>query len=405
MVHQTMPIKIRPAPRASNSIKVMGYAASAALCALIVGSLGGCASVSLQEAPPLAVPTAVPAAPAPIAAESGRVIGQARSRWVAVPWSSVPGWDQDKLEQAWLAWLKSCERAATMQAPLAALCPQVRALADAERPAQSAWVQRTLQPYRVESLQGEAQGLLTGYYEPVFEASRLPTANFSVPLYGPPAGLVKGKPWFTRQEIDTVPEAKAALKGRAIAYLADPIDALVLQIQGTGRIRLQLPDGSARTTRLAFAGANEQPYQSPGKWLLEQGLTRDATWPGIKDWLARNPQRQQELLWRNPRVVFFKEEPLAEADAQTGPRGAQGVALTPGRSIAIDPGSMPYGTPVWISSTGGAGTLQQLVLAQDTGSAIVGAVRADFFAGAGAQAGELAGRLKQPLQMWVLWPK
>jgi len=217
--------------------------------------------------------------------------------------------------------------------------------------------------------------------------------------------LVRGKPWYTRQEIETLPEAKAALKGRVIAYLADPMDALVLQIQGSGRIRLPLTDGSARTVRLGFAGTNEQPYQSIGKWLLEQGLTRDATWPGIKDWLARNPQRQQELLWRNPRMVFFKEEPLAEADAQLGPRGAQGVALTPGRSIAVDPGSMPYGTPVWISSAGGAGTLQQLVLAQDTGSAIVGAVRADFFAGAGAQAGELAGRLKQPLQMWVLWPR
>jgi len=405
MVHQTMPIKIRPAPRASNSIKVMGYALGAALCALIVGSLGGCASVSLQEAAPSAAQVAAPAATPAAAAEPARVIGQARSRWVAVPWSSLPGWEQDNWEPAWRAWQKSCERAATMPAVLSALCPQVRALAGAERAAQSAWMQRTLQPYRVESLQGETQGLLTGYYEPLFEASRTPSAAFSVPLYGPPVGLVRGTTWYTRQEIETLPEARSALKGRVIAYLADPIDALVLQIQGSGRIRLQLPDGSARTVRLGFAGTNEQPYQSIGKWLLEQGLTRDATWPGIKDWLARNPQRQQELLWRNPRMVFFKEEPLAQADAPLGPRGAQGVALTPGRSIAVDPGSMPYGTPVWISSAGGAGTLQQLVLAQDTGSAIVGAVRADFFAGAGAQAGELAGRLKQPLQMWVLWPR
>jgi membrane-bound lytic murein transglycosylase A len=188
-------------------------------------------------------------------------------------------------------------------------------------------------------------------------------------------------------------------------YLNDPVDAMVLQIQGSGRIRVQQPDGSFRTTRLAFAGTNEQPYKSVGKWLLDQGLTKDATWPGIKAWLARNPQRQEELLWSNPRMVFFREEALSENDLDAGPRGAQGVALSAGRSIAVDPGSIPYGTPVWMSSTGAQTTLQQLVIAQDTGSAITGAVRADYFAGSGAPAGELAGRLKQPLQMWVLWPK
>ena len=104
-------------------------------------------------------------------------------------------------------------------------------------------------------------------------------------------------------------------------------------------------------------------------------------------------------------MVFFREEPLGDMDADYGPRGAQGVALTAGRSIAIDPGSMPYGTPVWLVSAGPQTQLQKLVSAQDTGSAIVGAVRADYFVGWGAQAGELAGRLKQPLQMWVLWPK
>jgi membrane-bound lytic murein transglycosylase A len=104
-------------------------------------------------------------------------------------------------------------------------------------------------------------------------------------------------------------------------------------------------------------------------------------------------------------MVFFREELINESDADAGPRGAQGVALSAGRSIAVDPGSIPYGTPVWMSSTGAQTTLQQLVIAQDTGSAITGAVRADYFAGSGAPAGELAGRLKQPLQMWVLWPK
>lgn len=104
-------------------------------------------------------------------------------------------------------------------------------------------------------------------------------------------------------------------------------------------------------------------------------------------------------------MVFFREEALSNIDADAGPRGAQGVALSAGRSIAVDPGSIPYGTPVWISSVGPQTQLQQLVIAQDTGSAITGAVRADYFAGSGAQAGDLAGRLKQPLQMWVLWPR
>ncbi len=144
---------------------------------------------------------------------------------------------------------------------------------------------------------------------------------------------------------------------------------------------------------------------SIGRWLLEQGAIRDATWPGIKSWAMRNPQRVQELMWANPRVIFFREEGLPPQDAAFGPRGAQGVPLTPGRSIAVDPASIPYGTPVWLTSPGPTANLRKLVLAQDTGSAITGAVRADYFAGWGAQASELAGRLKQPLKLWVLWPK
>ena len=258
----------------------------------------------------------------------------------------------------------------------------------------------------MESLQGDPNGLLTGYYEPQMEASRLPTVAFSVPIYQPPRNLAQRKPWFNRREIDTLPEAQTALQGRVIAYVADPVDAMVLQIQGSGRLHIMQADGSAQLVRVAFAGTNDQPYRSVGRWLLDQGLIKDASWPGIKAWLAQNPQRQQELLWSNPRVVFFKEEPLSELDAGFGPKGAQGVALTPGRSIAVDAGaSIPYGAPVWLVSSGLQTKLQRLVLAQDTGSAITGAVRADYFAGWGAQAQELAGRLRQPLQMWVIWPK
>jgi len=361
--------------------------------------LAGCASVPLPEEPPPAPSTPVPAAAEPVPATP---LLQGKSRWQPVPWSELPGFDQDALHEAWNAWLRSCERPPAAFVPL---CPQVRQLSIASAEEQRAWMRQRLQPYRIESLQGPAEGLLTAYYEPLLEASRVPTARHTVPLYRPPATLSARRPWYTRQEIDTLPEARAQLRGREIAWLADPLDALMLQIQGSGRVRLTEADGSQRLVRLAFAGSNEQPYRSVGGWLLQQGALRDASWPGIKAWARDNPQRLQEMLWSNPRTVFFREEPLDELDAGFGPRGAQGVALTPGRSIAVDRDSIPYGTPVWLASSGPAVQLQRLVLAQDTGSAIVGAVRADWFAGWGPEAGELAGRLKQPLRMWALWPR
>jgi membrane-bound lytic murein transglycosylase A len=321
---------------------------------------------------------------------------------VPVAWPDLPGFADDNLFEAWNAWIKSCEKPV---APFAALCTEVRRLSIAGPQDQRDWMQSRLQPYRVESLKGDSVGLLTGYFEPQLEASRMPNASFNVPLYKVPLNLAQRKPWFTRQEIETLPQAQAELQGRVIAYLSDPVDALVLQIQGSGRLKLTEPDGSQRWVRLAYAGNNEHPNRSVGRWLLEQGLTRDGSWPGIKAWLAQNPQRQTELLWANPRYVFFKEEVLSDFDAFFGPRGAQGVALTPRRSIAVDPASIPYGTPVWIASDGPQTRLQKLVLAQDTGSAITGAVRADYFAGWGAEAAELAGRLRQPLQLWALWPK
>jgi membrane-bound lytic murein transglycosylase A len=319
-----------------------------------------------------------------------------------VRWHELPGFGDDALHEAWNAWLKSCERPAP---PWTGLCPQIRRLAIATTSEQRAWMTQALRPHRVEPLQAGETGLLTAYYEPVMDAQRQPSATHRVPLYRPPADLGRRKPWYSRQEIDTLPEAQAALRGREIAWMADPIDALILQIQGSGRIRITEPDGRQVMVRLAYAGTNDQPYRSAGSWLLQQGLVRDATWPGIKAWVRAHPQRVQQMLWANPRVVFFREEPLAGLDAALGPRGAQGVPLTPGRSIAVDKDSIPYGAPVWLVSGGPQVSLARLVLAQDTGSAIVGAVRADWFAGWGEEAGELAGRLKQPLSMWVLWPR
>lgn len=403
MVHQMIPTKINPAPRASSNNNVMDRFLGLLAMACIVGTLAACSSAPLRG--PAQLPGSVPAqSTRPSLADPGRVavMVQPRSRWVSAAWSDLPGFAEDNLSEAWNAWIKSCERPPPVLAPL---CAEVRRNSIADPQQQRDWLQERLQPYRVESLQGESAGLLTGYFEPVLEARRVLTPGFTVPLYQPPAQLAQRKPWFSRKDMDTLPEAQAALQGRVIGYLADPVDALILQTQGSGRLRMAQPDGSIRWLRLAFAGSNDQPFRSAGRWLLDQGLVKDASWSGIKAWLANNPQRQQELLWSNPRVVFFREERMEAIDAAWGPRGAQGVALTPGRSIAVDPGSIPYGTPVWLASRGPQVRLQKLVLAQDTGHAITGAVRADYFAGWGPQAADFAGRLRQPLQMWVLWPK
>ncbi|MDI1245531.1 MAG: MltA domain-containing protein [Rhodoferax sp.] len=379
-------------------------------------TLAGLAAAALLACatPPQPVPdsgTATPALPLPPAAPGTLFDGKAsapallrgNSRWQPVAWSELPGFDSDTLFEAWNAWLKSCERPGPV---FAALCPEVRRLSIGSEAERRQWLLDRLQPYRVEPLTGDATpGLLTAYFEPELVGQRLPGPGFSVPLYQAPTSLKGRQPWFSRQEIDSQPSAQAALRGREIVYLSDPVQAMVLQIQGSGRVRVTEPDGRVRDIRLAYAGNNGHPYQSIGRWLLDQGELRDATWPAIQAWLQRNPQRVNELLWRNPRVVFFKEEALGEFDAAFGPKGAQGVPLTPGRSIAVDPQSIPYGTPVWLVSTGPQVNLQRLVLAQDTGSAIRGAVRADYFAGWGEAAGALAGRLKQPLQLWVLWPK
>lgn len=380
---------------------------------LIVGSLSGCGVFTTPQAPStLPIPSAASApsansAVSPAAADSGSAsaqptLVQTKSRWVPVAWSSLPGWPENALSEAFAAWSLSCQRPVTANAKV---CVDVHRLQGAGRVTQQQWLEQTFQAYRVETLQGMAEGLLTAYYEPVFDASRVPRAGFQVPIYAPPAGLTTRKPWYTREEINTLPQARAALQGKELLYLADPVDAMVLHIQGSGRMRVTEADGRTRMVRMAFAGTNDQPYKSIGSWLLEQGLTRDATWPGIKAWLSQNPARVNELLWKNPRMVFFKEEPLNGQTASQGPKGAQGVPLTAGRSIAVDPGSMPYGSAVWLVSNGPQVALQKLVIAQDTGSAIVGGVRADYFAGSGPEAGELAGRLKQSLRMWVLAPK
>jgi membrane-bound lytic murein transglycosylase A len=379
----------------------------ALLPAAILGLLlAGCASPPLPPQP--AAPDDAPvAATSPLAVPLvNATIVRARARWVSVDWAELPAWEADRVSELWPALLRGCDRPAF---DWVALCAQARAAAtpafsdDAAR----AWLRQRLQPYRVEALDGASEGLATGYFEPLIEATRTPRGAFQVPLYGPPADLATRKPYWTRQQIDSLPAAKASLNGRALAYVADPLDALILQIQGSGRLNIVERNGRRTLVRVAFAGHNDHPYKSVGRWLIDQGeLTpAQASWPAIKAWARQNPKRLNEMLWANPRTVFFREEPLP--DPQLGPKGAQGVALTPGRSIAVDALSIPYGTPVWLDTTEPLSStpLRRLAMAQDTGTAITGAVRADYFWGWGDEAENLAGRMKQPLRLWVLWPR
>jgi len=332
-------------------------------------------------------------------------IERPRARWVAVRWSELPGWSDDRVGDFWAAFLRSCERP---QPAWLDACAKARQAPQAQgEAALRDWLQQQLRPYRIESLERDPVGLATGYFEPLVEASRVARAGFRVPLYAPPPDLATRSPYWTRQQLDTLPAAQKSVRGREIAWLHDRLDALLLQVQGSGRLAFVDEHGRTQAlVRVGYAAHNDQPYRSVGRWLIDQGELRasDASWPAIRAWARQHPQRVDEMLHSNPRVVFFREEPLP--DPSIGPKGAQGVPLSPGRSIAVDPQSVPYGTPVWLDTTEPLATrpLRRLVVAQDTGSAIVGAVRADYFWGWGDDAEAAAGRMKQPLRMWALWP-
>jgi membrane-bound lytic murein transglycosylase A len=379
--------------------------------AAILGIAAGCAVPAQPQAPAApsaATTTAATTAAAPVlAAAAARVpmpIVRARARWVPVPWSDLPDWSEDRTRELWPALLAGCDKPAD---GWTGVCKLAQALQPTDDVQARDFLQRTLQPYRVEALDGQTAGLATGYFEPYLRASRLPRGPMQVALWRPPADLTTRKPWWTREQLDKLPAARASVRGHEIAYVADPLDALLVQVQGSGRLRITEPDGRERLLRLAYAGHNDHGYRSIGRWLVEQGEMRaeEASWDTIRDWARRYPKRLNEMLWSNPRVVFFREEPLP--DESVGPRGAQGVPLTPGRSVAVDPTAVPYGSVLWLDTTEplSAQPLRRAVMAQDTGSAIVGAVRVDYFWGWGAQAEQQAGRMKQPLRVWALWPR
>jgi membrane-bound lytic murein transglycosylase A len=392
-------------------------------------TLGPLDAPPMASAPPIATPpgagpgTAAPPSSAGLSAprlDAGNHLIRTthRGRWVRAEWAELPGWADDNLQRAWPALLRSCDKP---HPAWITSCASARELGPAANESEvRRWFLARLQPWRVETSAGQGEGLLTGYFEPYLEATRRPDPQHPVPLHALPAELVglgpadTRKPWYTRTQIESLPAAQAALQGRELVWLADPMDALLLHIQGSGRVLVSEPDGRQRLLRLAYAGHNQQPYQSVGRWLVDQGAfaLEQASWPAIRAWARANPGRMKEMLRVNPRYIFFREEPLP--DPAIGPLGAQAVPLTPGRSVAVDKDSIPYGTPLWMASTEPqpwavnmppARPLQRLVLAQDTGSAITGAVRADFFWGWGDGAEDRAGRTKQPLRLWALWPK
>ena len=263
--------------------------------------------------------------------------------------------------------------------------------------------------------------MVTGYYEPLIEGSRLRSEAYPWPIHGVPAdmltidlgevhpdlrnmrlrGRLEGNrvvPYWSRAELERL---DGGLPAPVLLWAADPIDLFFLQVQGSGQVRL--PDGSR--VRIGYADQNGHPYRSIGRWLIDRGeLTlENASMQGIRAWADANPHRLRELLNTNPSYVFFRELPT---DGE-GPIGAMGLPVSAGRSIAIDPSHVPLGAPVFLDTTYPLSDrpLRRLVLAQDTGGAIKGRVRVDFFWGFGAPAGEQAGRMRQQGRKWVLLPR
>ena len=346
------------------------------------------------------------------------------ARFETVKWSKLPGWKSDDALAAWPAIVSSCHVLGT-RAEWQTFCSAVMASSPTDAEFVRGFLEQQLTPYRIERVIGrkrETRGLVTGYYEPLIHGARERSEIFATPLYRPPQDLLivdlasvipelKGKrvrgrlegnrvvPYYSRAATREAP----GLAGHEIVWIDNALDAFMLEVQGSGRVQL----ATGETIRLQYADQNGHPYRSIGRYLADQGvMTIDqVNMPAIRAWLAANPARVNEVLDSNPSVVFFNEAPLE--DPSVGPKGAQGVPLTAGRSIAIDPKFLPLGAPMFLSTTqpGLDLPLQRLVVAQDTGGAIRGPVRADLFFGFGSEAGAQAGMMKNDLEMWLLWPR
>jgi membrane-bound lytic murein transglycosylase A len=329
---------------------------------------------------------------------------------------------RDDLAAAWGAWLQSCSTLRNRE-PWQQACQAAYALNSAGKPgnrAIEAYLKEHFTVYQATNEDGTDTGLITGYYEPLLRGSRFRSDVYRYPLYGRPADLitvdlssvypelkhkrVRGRlvgdrliPYYDRREI----EENQPLAGQEILWVDDIIDLFFLQIQGSGLVRLE----NGQEVHVGYADQNGRTYNSIGRVLIEQGeLSRDkASMQGIKDWARNNPQKLRDLLYSNPSYVFFRELP----PGLPGPLGALGVPITAERSVAVDPRFIPLGAPIFLATTypNSSKPLNRLMVAQDTGGAIKGGVRADFFWGAGAEAGKKAGAMKQQGKIWVLLPK
>lgn len=396
---------------------VVAFAAGALVAATLLQS---CATQ-----PPLSLPTAqptsqvcpscpvCPACPGQPPPPAAKPLQEAR-------WEDLPGWADDNLAATWGAFLESC-KALQRQSTWGLICNEARGLRQGDNARLRAFFESRLQPWQVVNPDDSREGLITGYYEPVIKGSRNRSKTYAYPLYAVPDDLLtidlgdlypdlkhmrlrgrldghKVVPYYSRAELT---QRETQLVGKVLLWAADPIELFFLQVQGSGRVELN--DGSQ--VRVNYADQNGHPYQSIGRWLVDKGelpLER-ASMEGIKAWATANPQRLNEMLDANPSYVFFRELP----DSKGGPLGALGVPLTEGRSLAVDPRTVPLGAPVFLSTTWPLSTrpLNRLMLAQDTGGAIKGTVRADFFWGGGAEAGAQAGKMRQKGRMWVLLPQ
>ncbi|HEX9626092.1 MAG TPA: murein transglycosylase A [Acidiferrobacterales bacterium] len=338
----------------------------------------------------------------------------------AIPWDKLPGWLQDRHAEAWPTLLASCARLGR-QPEWAVACDEALWRytpddADARR-----FFERHFEAREMVGGDGRTEGLITGYYEPLLDASLEPGARFRFPLYRRPDSLlavdlgslypelrgrpVRGRleggrvvPFYSRGEIDA---DGAPLAGHELAWVDDPVALFILQVQGSGRLRL--PDG--RELAVGYADQNGHPYVSIGRVLIERGaLAREeVSLFSIRAWLRDNPQEVEAVLHSNPSYIFFAAR---EADA-SGPLGSLNVPLTAERAVAVDLAHIRLGLPVWLDTTlpGDSAPFRRLMFAHDTGGAIKGQVRADVFFGRGERAERLAGTMKQAGRLYVLVPK
>ncbi len=335
-------------------------------------------------------------------------------------WEMLPDWQTLDLAPSWPALLQSC-RVLKNKPNWQEICARAEQLGTEDSAVLRTFYEEWFTPYQVFNPDGSEQGMITGYYEPLLKGSRVKTQRFRYPLYAAPddlltidlgkaypqlkdlrlRGRLQGKrvvPYYSRAEIDG---GTGAFKGRELYWVENEVELFFLQIQGSGRI--ELADGAQ--IKVGYAEQNGHPYVSIGRKLIEMGELKleEASMQGIKAWAKKNPNKLTALLDQNPSYVFFRELP----EGFSAPLGALGVPLTNEYSIAVDPRTIPLGAPVFLATTypNDSAPLNRLMLAQDTGGAIKGAVRADFFWGFGELAGMQAGKMKQQGRLWVLFPK